>query len=138
MERYELLSSQSLHIRIQCHLIKHTVTCIISALEVFAESKRKSDHALVTHLRLSARSNNEVYMDEIRYSCPTAPVYILSAGFNSGLFWFILRTTRLRTNKTYKVYLSQYLTNLMHKICFTISFISCLYMFRAHVLIIRR
>ena len=36
------------------------------------------------------------------------------------------------------VYLSQYLTNLMHKICFTISFISCLYMYRAHVLIIRR
>ena len=36
------------------------------------------------------------------------------------------------------VYLSQYLTNLMHKICFTISFISRLYMFRAHVLIIRR
>jgi len=35
-------------------------------------------------------------------------------------------------------YLSQYLTNLMHKICFTISFISCLYMFRAHVRIIRR
>ena len=33
---------------------------------------------------------------------------------------------------------SQYLTNLMHKICFTIRFISCLYMFRAHVLIIRR
>jgi len=26
----------------------------------------------------------------------------------------------------------------MHKICFTISFISCLYMFRAHVLIIKR
>jgi hypothetical protein len=26
----------------------------------------------------------------------------------------------------------------MHKICFKISFISCLYMFRAHVLIIRR
>jgi len=34
--------------------------------------------------------------------------------------------------------LSQYLTNLLHKICFTISFISCLYMFRAHLLIIRR
>jgi len=31
-------------------------------------------------------------------------------------------------------FLSQYLTNLMRKICFTISFISCLYMFRAHVL----
>jgi len=30
-------------------------------------------------------------------------------------------------------YLSQYLTNLMHKICFTISFISCLYMFRAPI-----
>ena len=35
-------------------------------------------------------------------------------------------------------HLSQYLNNLMHKICFTISFISCVYMFRAHVLIIRR
>jgi len=35
-------------------------------------------------------------------------------------------------------HLSQYLTNFMHKICFTISFISCLYMFRAHVLIIRK
>jgi len=34
--------------------------------------------------------------------------------------------------------LVHYLTNLMHKICFTISFISCLYMFRAHVLNIRR
>jgi len=36
------------------------------------------------------------------------------------------------------VYLSQCLTNLMHKICFTVSFISCLYMFRAYLLIIRR
>jgi len=36
------------------------------------------------------------------------------------------------------LHLSQYLTDLMHKICFTISFISCLYMFRALVLIIRR
>jgi len=35
-------------------------------------------------------------------------------------------------------HLSQYSTNLMHKICFKISFISCLYMFRAHVLIIKR
>ena len=32
------------------------------------------------------------------------------------------------------VYLSQYLTKLIYKICSTISFISCLYMFRAHVL----
>jgi len=30
--------------------------------------------------------------------------------------------------------LSHYLTKLMYNICFTISFISCLYMFRAHVL----
>jgi len=36
------------------------------------------------------------------------------------------------------VHLFQYLTNLMHKMCFTISFISRLYVFRAHVLIIRR
>ena len=34
-------------------------------------------------------------------------------------------------------YLSTYLTNLIYKICFTLSFISCLYMFRAHVVIIR-
>jgi len=34
-------------------------------------------------------------------------------------------------------FLSQYVTKSMHKICFTISFISCLYMFRAYVLIIR-
>jgi len=46
--------------------------------------------------------------------------------------------TKIRFNGTWSNYLSQYLTNLMHKICFTISFISCLYMFRAHVLIIRR
>ena len=42
------------------------------------------------------------------------------------------------TGQSNSVYLSVYLTNLMQKICFTISFISCLYMFRAHVLIIRR
>ena len=36
------------------------------------------------------------------------------------------------------IFLSQYLTSLLHKICFTIGFISCLCMFRAHVLIIRR
>jgi len=34
---------------------------------------------------------------------------------------------------TVKLNLSQYLTNLMHKICFTVSFISCLYMCSKHV-----
>ena len=43
-----------------------------------------------------------------------------------------------QTVQRLKISLSQCLTNLMHKICFTISFISYLYMFRAHVLIIRR
>ena len=47
-------------------------------------------------------------------------------------------STLLGHHQAYKDYLSQYLTNLMHKICFTMSFISYLYMFRAHVLIIRR
>jgi len=47
-------------------------------------------------------------------------------------------TMMYQSNTTELYYLAQYLTNLMHKICFTISFISCLYMFRAHVLIIRR
>ena len=36
----------------------------------------------------------------------------------------------LGVHNSYTEYLSQYLTNLMHKICFTISFISYLYMFR--------
>jgi len=45
------------------------------------------------------------------------------------VLFIVLPKCGLRTQ-----YLSQYLTNLMHKICFTISFISCLYMFRAHVL----
>ena len=76
--------------------------------------------------------------------------------YHWGTIWW-LATTTLQTNYIYwlsakecgcqdhvrytrdgqqwiKV-LSQYLTNLMHKICFTISFISFLYMFRAHVLI---
>jgi len=44
--------------------------------------------------------------------------------------FFILK--KIQCDK--KINLSQYLTNLMHKICFTISFISFLYMFRAHVL----
>jgi len=35
-------------------------------------------------------------------------------------------------------FLYHHLPKLMHKICFKISFISCVYMFRAHVLIIRR
>jgi len=40
--------------------------------------------------------------------------------------------------KTIKLcFFFHYLTNFMYKICFTVSFISCLYMFRAHVLIIR-
>ena len=47
-------------------------------------------------------------------------------------FFYVLLTVHL------SIYISHYLTNLMHKICFTVSFISCLYMFRAHVLIIRR
>ena len=42
-------------------------------------------------------------MNEIRYACPTAPVYILSTDLNYALFWFILKTTRLRAHTTYKV-----------------------------------
>ena len=40
--------------------------------------------------------------------------------------------------KLTSTFLSRFLTNLVHKTYFTICFISCLYMFRAHVLIIRR
>jgi len=54
---------------------------------------------------------------------------------------FILEEIVMVCRAIYQIFsnfLFHYLTNLMHKICFTISFISCLYMFRAHVLIIRR
>jgi len=60
-------------------------------------------------------------------------------GGGGGSFW-IQNVSQILTFcwPCISVYLSQYLTNLMNKICFTISFISCLHMFRAHVLIIRR
>ena len=59
------------------------------------------------------------------------------------LFWCAkMKCSLLKQSFIYKqniwVFLSQYLTNLMHKICFAKSFNSCLYMFRAHALIIRR
>ena len=52
----------------------------------------------------------------------------------------VMKTTILQLVAIYNIqlHLSQYLPNLMHNICFTISFISRLYIFRAHVLIIRR
>jgi len=54
-----------------------------------------------------------------------------------GIYW--LAGEQLASEEELcNMYLSQYLTDLMHKICFIISFISCLYMFRAHVLIIGR
>jgi len=57
----------------------------------------------------------------------------------TGLYKKKIKNVDIKTAKCSKISnctmnLSQYLTNLMHKICFTISFISCLYMFRAHVL----
>jgi len=54
------------------------------------------------------------------------------------MIWEWLTRTVCSYKHTAYFFLSQYLTNFMHKICFTISFISCLYMFRARVLIIRR
>ena len=48
-----------------------------------------------------------------------------------------IRYTYVTGRYCVSVYLFHYLTNLMHEISFTISFISCLYMFRPDVLIIR-
>ena len=53
-------------------------------------------------------------------------------------FMLNIQKTLSCVRHTNNIYLSQYLTNLVQKICFKLSFISCLYMFRAHVLIIRR
>jgi len=85
------------------------------------------------------------------YSKENTDIYNQDINYNF-LYYYTILTTNIAINKvsyllyyrtqckqnTQHVYLSQYLTNLMHKICFTISFISCLYMFRAHVLIIMR
>jgi len=64
-----------------------------------------------------------------------------------GICSYLWLFQNLERNKIYRcltfcwpctsVYLSQELNNFIHKICFTISFISCLYMFRAYVLIMR-
>jgi len=63
---------------------------------------------------------------------------------HSRNLWGNVKETTITSNSSSEFhrytscYLSQYLTNMMHKICFTVSFISCIYMFRAHVVIIRR
>jgi len=58
------------------------------------------------------------------------------------LFWFLTKCkNQILTFRwpCISVYLSQYLTNLMHKILFHNKFyVTCLYLFRTHVLIIRR
>ena len=56
----------------------------------------------------------------------------MEKGSDSGISTTWLLNPRHRLESEF--YLSHYLTNFIHKICFTISFISCLYMFRAHVL----
>ena len=65
-------------------------------------------------------------------------VFLISATHGEEQFVYLSITPFFFLLTCISVYSSQYLTNLMHKICFTVSFISCLYMFRAHVLIIRR
>ena len=73
--------------------------------------------------------------------CHHSLVKLLSTNYCDNLYVFHIRAFFGFLHKCSNIVttcLSQYLTNLMHKICFTISFISCLYMFRAHVLIIRR
>jgi len=89
----------------------------------------RSRHGFPTYLSLA---------DSLALFHPYTPTsnYIKYAHNNN----FIIHTFRLvvepstGTQNTI-LNLAQYLTNLTHKICFTLSFISSLYMFRAHVLI---
>jgi len=77
------------------------------------------------------------WLYSLHYILPSFYYYsLLHREFSFSLYFFIYHPYMLI--KLLFFYLSQYLTNLMHKICFTIIFISCLYMFRTHVLIIRR
>ena len=74
------------------------------------------------------RLNMKLYLD---FSVLPAFVHLINELQTVSSIFDVLLTVHL------SIFIS-YLTNLMHKICFTISFISCLYMFRAHVLIIRK
>ena len=58
---------------------------------------------------------------------------------NFNFFFFVFRVFySYCVETTYNCEFISVLTNLMHKMCFTVSFISCLYMFRSYVLIIMR
>ena len=79
------------------------------------------------------------------FSLPLPFSEVKVAHFSSDIFrtaFLVIRDNVSHEQKVksrpHNLYLSHYLTNLIHKICFTISFISCLYMFLAHVLIIWR
>ena len=72
-------------------------------------------------------NGRKIMMWENRYTRKKILSQCLLVNHKSRIFWRF-------ADRASTVYLSHYLTNLMHKICFTVSFISCLYMFRAHVL----
>jgi len=85
------------------------------------------------------RSGREADHSRVSGARTSSPLYTLTECVGISLLYVLLCIReRFTIAYLFKSFLSQYLTNLMHKICFTISFISCLYMFRAHVLIIRR
>jgi len=94
---------------------------LFSSFHFFLQPASQSvSQSLSNNVRQSKRVNQQVQRGQLNV--------------NSTYFLFAKWPQQIFKN----IYLSQYLTNLMHKICITISFISGLYMFRAHVLIIRR
>ena len=77
--------------------------------------------------------------NSMMYSSATRVKYKLDTGRNLYLYpWNYFTVFLTFCWPCISVYLSQYLTNLMHKLLFYNKFISYLYMFRAHMLIIRR
>jgi len=116
--------------------------CAVSAFPTEKRSEFEDDHLYpCINVRPRIRENTQPYY----YNKANEMHYF------SNLFWYRIlhvsdRSTVHHQQSQYciqfltfcwpciSVYLSQYLTNLMHKICFTVSFISCLYMFRSHML----
>jgi len=94
--------------------------------------------------RLLASSCLFVRLSVCLFLCPHGTTRLPLDGFLWNLIFedfffrkYVEKFWRFADRASQYIYL-MYITNLMHKICFTVSFISHLYMFRAHVLIIRR
>jgi len=116
-------------------------TCLViqKIPDQYTRKARHEENAEGSHIGRCARSSSSRSVKVQKHLSQEIAWYSTSPEqrtYIKNLFTNFLHLSKYTWD--YSNHLSQYLTNLMHKICFTISFISFFYMFRAHVLIIRR